>query len=106
VTLDLNRPVTADERAEIANDGLGTTWEGDEITVADVIRSMAGIGYGGHFDECSDEEHDTHEIIARHNVGTGAAWDVLDAEISIIHGARNEYTAQARAAVEAVEWPS
>lgn len=94
VTLDLNRIVTEEERAEIANDGLGTCWTDDEIDVADVIRSMAGIGYGGHFDECSDEEHAAHAAIARD-----------DDELAAIHQARNEYTNLLREAIDAVEWP-
>lgn len=106
MTLDLTRVVTTAERNEIAADGLGTTWDADEITVGEVIAGMAGLGYGGHFDECSDEEHAVHDILARHNVGASADWERLDAEISAIHDARNRYANLVRDAADAVVWPA
>ena len=46
-----------------------TEWEGAYfvagMTVRDVIRQCAGIGYGGHFAEASDEELATYLMIAR-----------------------------------------
>ena len=103
MTLDLTRVLTHEERSEI-DTAIATTWDADEVTVGDVIASMAGIGYGGHFDECSDEEDAAHYVIARHNVGTDDG-DVR-LELTAIDAARNEYTKLVRAAAEAVEWPS
>lgn len=95
MTLDLHRVLATGERVEIAADGLGSTWDVEELTVADVIMSMAGIGYGGHFDECSDEEHDAHSIMAGGD----------DERTAAIHAARNEYTNLLRDAMNAVAWP-
>jgi len=89
--VDLNRRLTPQMLAEMKPI---CEWLDDDITVADVITGQAGIGYGGHFDECSDEEHACHEIIA-----------LNDDELTEIHDARNEYVGLICAAVQAVEWP-
>lgn len=85
----LSRIVTAEQRAEIST--IGPSWDADEITVADVIAGVCGIGYGGHFDEMSDDE--------------AAAYDCITEEpevLILIHAARYDYTHRLYLAMEGV----
>lgn len=90
--IDLNRVVSDKALADI-REVVGVTHQ-PGITVADLIRAEAGIGYGGHFDETSDDEDTVFAIAA-----------VDDRELNGMHAARVEYVAGLRDAVDAYTWP-
>ena len=63
-------------------------------SIADVIDAACAIGYGGHFDETSEDEEAVYEAIA-----------VDDRELAGIYAARYEYTNLLRDAMHQVGLP-
>jgi len=92
--IDVHRIVPDDIRDKIRAE-LGVEWAGDQITVADVIIGQAGIGYGGHFDETSEDEEAIYAMVA-----------LDDAELAEIQAARHHYTGLLSDAIDAVAWPA
>jgi len=91
--LDLMREIPADQLSAIDGE-FGHEFGFSPVTVADVIRGLAGIGYGGHYDECSPDEDAVLRFIGR-----------AGEEREAIFAARQDYTEALRNAVDAVVWP-
>lgn len=91
--IDLNRIVDEDIRARIVEGG-GPSWDADEVTIAEVIEGMAGIGHGGHLYEPFDEEEGAYDLIAADAV-----------ELAAIQAARHEYGELAQEALDGIIWP-
>lgn len=90
-SVDLGRAITGADRLNVLHES-GVELSDDVRTLGDAIAALCLVGYGGHFDECLDDEH-----AAYHALGLD------DAEREAIHAARNAYVARLRAAMEAVK---
>lgn len=85
--------VLPQDTLDIIKVNTGVTFESG-VTVAQVIAGAAGIGYGGHYDEMSDEEEAIHAIVAMDD----------PARIAEMHDIRMRYTNLVRDAADALAW--
>jgi hypothetical protein len=92
MTVNLHR-VLPQDTLDIIKVNTGVTFE-PGVTVAQVIASAAGIGYGGHYDEMSDEEEAIHAIVAM---------DDPD-RIAEMHDIRMRYANLVRDTADALAW--